>query len=203
MSDLKSTSPPQAVERSIRGTVLADAAIAVLAESGARGLTHRAVDSKAELPQGSASNLFRTRSALVAAALDRHVERELELIESVRGLDGSMEIDIRALAELISQFIEGLSSPAFSDLVVARYELFLEVRRQPKLTERLSAARSGYHQLIGERLSEVGVAPSARNSVAVVSLLDGLSIDRLFHEQTALSNEDRVQVIEAFLRALK
>jgi len=203
MSDQSDTVQPQVVERSARGTVLADAAIAVLAESGSRGLTHRAVDIRAGLPQGSTSNLFRTRGALVSAALDRHVERELEVIDAVRSRDGSLKLDIPALAELISQFVEGLSTPPFSDLAVVRYELFLEVRREPGLAEFLSAARSGYHRLAGELLAEVGVSASKRNSVALVALLDGLSIDRLFHEQTALSNEDRVQVIEAFLRALK
>ncbi len=44
---------------------LLDAAICVLGESGIRGLTHRAVDAAAGLPAGSASNLFRTRDALL------------------------------------------------------------------------------------------------------------------------------------------
>jgi DNA-binding transcriptional regulator YbjK len=40
---------------------LADAGLAVLARDGARGLTHRAVDSAAGAPAGTASNYFRTR----------------------------------------------------------------------------------------------------------------------------------------------
>ena len=43
---------------------------------GGRGLTHRAVDRRAGLPQGSTSNYFNTREALLEAALARLVELE-------------------------------------------------------------------------------------------------------------------------------
>ncbi|WP_455132609.1 TetR/AcrR family transcriptional regulator, partial [Microbacterium aurum] len=48
-----------------------DAAITVLGERGPRGLTHRAVDERAGLPTGSASNYFRTRDALLTGITDR------------------------------------------------------------------------------------------------------------------------------------
>jgi DNA-binding transcriptional regulator YbjK len=44
-----------------RKTVIADAAIALLAAAGAKGLTHRAVDAQAGLPAGSTSFYCRTR----------------------------------------------------------------------------------------------------------------------------------------------
>lgn len=57
---------------------LADAAVTVLAANGLKGLTHRAVDAQAGLPQGSTSNCFRTRAELVAAVVRRleHLDRE-------------------------------------------------------------------------------------------------------------------------------
>ena len=51
-----------------------DAAIAVLADHGARGLTHRAVDQAAGLPPGTTSNYARTREALLTLALTRIAE---------------------------------------------------------------------------------------------------------------------------------
>lgn len=54
-----------------RRDALADAAIAVLANKGGRGLTHRAVDSAAGLPEGSTSYYFRTRQALLTAVVQR------------------------------------------------------------------------------------------------------------------------------------
>ena len=47
-----------------RRAEIADAAISTLARDGMRGLTHRAVDRAAGLPEGSASYYFRTRQAL-------------------------------------------------------------------------------------------------------------------------------------------
>jgi hypothetical protein len=48
-----------------------DAAIAVLADQGARGLTHRAVDAAGRLPPGTTSNYARTRAALLSITLRR------------------------------------------------------------------------------------------------------------------------------------
>src|SRR3546814_11729549 len=59
----------------------------VVAENGLRGLTHRAVDRKAGLPEGSCSGYLRTRSALqgalasfVAARLEDDVRRLADAI---------------------------------------------------------------------------------------------------------------------------
>lgn len=59
-----------------RRTVLADAAIHVLAEEGMRGLTHRAVDRAAALPPGTTSAYFRTRQALLTALVRRLVAQD-------------------------------------------------------------------------------------------------------------------------------
>ncbi|HEY1323258.1 MAG TPA: hypothetical protein VGF32_23575, partial [Streptosporangiaceae bacterium] len=61
-----------------------DAAIAVLADQGARGLTHRAVDRAAGLPPGTTSNYARTREALLTLALTRIAE--LDATEGAAGL---------------------------------------------------------------------------------------------------------------------
>ncbi|WP_231509684.1 hypothetical protein [Streptosporangium roseum] len=44
-----------------------------MAESGGRGLTHRAVDAAADVPPGTAKNYFPTRDALVRAVAERCV----------------------------------------------------------------------------------------------------------------------------------
>lgn len=54
-----------------RRDVVTDSAIAVVAEQGVRGLTHRAVDALAELPVGSTSNVYRTRDALITGIMER------------------------------------------------------------------------------------------------------------------------------------
>ena len=62
-----------------RRTQLLDAALAVVADKGMKGLTHRAVDAAAEVAEGTTSNYFRNRAALVEAVLDRleHLDGQL------------------------------------------------------------------------------------------------------------------------------
>lgn len=54
---------------------LIDAAIEVLAREGARGLTFRAVDAQAAVPNGTASNYFSNRDDLLTQAGGRIYER--------------------------------------------------------------------------------------------------------------------------------
>src|SRR4051812_2865402 len=54
-----------------RRTRLADAAIDVIGRDGLRALTHRAVDTRAGLPQGTCSYHHPSRTALLSAALTR------------------------------------------------------------------------------------------------------------------------------------
>lgn len=54
-----------------RRTAIADAAIDLIAASGLRALTHRRIDAVLELPTGSTSYYFRTKSDLLSAVIDR------------------------------------------------------------------------------------------------------------------------------------
>src|SRR5262245_38143106 len=69
-----------------RQEVLLDAAIAVLASQGSRGLTHRAVDAAAGLPSGSTSNYFKTREVLLEAVIERFASLERAGWEVLAGL---------------------------------------------------------------------------------------------------------------------
>ena len=57
----------EADQLSPRRRLLVDAAIEVVAAHGLRGLTHRAVDREAGLPEGSCSAYLRTRHAMISA----------------------------------------------------------------------------------------------------------------------------------------
>ena len=58
---------PPATPRAGRRAELLEAAVDVVAEAGLRGLTHRAVDARAGLPEGTCSAYLRSRSALLVA----------------------------------------------------------------------------------------------------------------------------------------
>lgn len=69
-----------------RRDVVTDSAIAVVAEQGVRGLTHRAVDALAELPVGSTSNVYRTRDALITGIMERIGELNSQQLERMPDL---------------------------------------------------------------------------------------------------------------------
>ena len=62
---------------------MCDAAIQLLANEGAKGLSHPKVDRYAEVPNGSTSFYFRTRSALLRATAQRLAELDLSDLMSV------------------------------------------------------------------------------------------------------------------------
>ncbi|WP_426512225.1 TetR/AcrR family transcriptional regulator [Dactylosporangium sp. McL0621] len=115
---------------------LLDAAIEVIGGGGIRALTHRAVDAAAGLPAGSASNLFRTRDALIDGVVERFAERERasweQIATQVRPA-GPAE-----LAEVLTRFAHQATGPQRS-LTLARYAILLEAAIRPGLRARLLA----------------------------------------------------------------
>src|SRR5947208_1230709 len=103
-----------------RADLVADTALALLAERGMRGLTHRAIDEAAGLPQGSTSNLARTRQALLELAVRRHAERESRVLALEELPDPRSGPD--ALADALA-LAAHRSITGNRELLVARYEL--------------------------------------------------------------------------------
>ncbi|WP_331768267.1 TetR/AcrR family transcriptional regulator [Embleya sp. NBC_00896] len=110
---------------------LRDAAIEVLAESGGRGLTHRAVDAVAEVPPGTAKNYFPTRDTLLRAVAERCVEQYREVPREAPTDRESLEAMLRAL-------LANVAGPGRPRLL-AYLELQTEAARKPWLAEILDA----------------------------------------------------------------
>ena len=122
-----------------RRTQLADAGLAVLAESGARGLTHRAVDAAAGLPAGTASNYFKTRDALLGALGERIFER-LAPDDAVLEPLAAREPGLELMTDYVHYIVERLLGRP--ELTLALLELRLEAARRPGLHEILSRTPS-------------------------------------------------------------
>lgn len=152
-----------------RRALLADAAIEVLADKGARGLTHRAVDERAGLSQGSTSYYFRTREALLKAALDRLAERTQADL-AVSG-DGDMAADLHAV---LTRWLGGERSRH-----LARYELTLESARRPELREVLVGQHLGFVAALTAMLDRAGVPEAQRRAALLVEWIDGVLFTRL------------------------
>ncbi|MHC5906446.1 TetR/AcrR family transcriptional regulator [Streptomyces sp. S6] len=157
--------------RASRSDRVADAALALLAERGMRGLTHRAVDEAAGLAQGSTSNLARTRQALLELAVRRHAEREAEVL-GLGELPGPQE-GLDALAGALAGAVHRLLG-GDRVLVIARYELALEATRRRELREVYDATGARFQAVLREVLVGVGSREPERHVLSLVAWADGL-----------------------------
>jgi DNA-binding transcriptional regulator YbjK len=150
-----------------RQTDIADAAIATLARDGMRGLTHRAVDRTAGLPEGSASYYYRTRQALLQATVERLAE--LDVAEAPALPQHDTEAFAHATAELLQSWLT-----TGRQRQLARYELALEATRRPELRKVLVAAGARLRAMIAERFAAAGVPEPQDRADDFAALLDGL-----------------------------
>lgn len=176
------TPAPAAVARH---ELIADAALTLLAERGMRGLTHRAVDEAAGLPQGSTSNVARTRAALLEAAVRRLAEREAAVLttrERPGAGAGATDAGVAgagaagsgaAVAEVLSLALHRYLS-RHRELLVARYELALEATRRPELRAVYDRAGRAFREPMAAMLAAAGSADPERHAMSMVAWCDGI-----------------------------
>ncbi|MYR45632.1 TetR/AcrR family transcriptional regulator [Streptomyces sp. SID5910] len=159
------------VSGAARAGLVADAALALLAERGMRGLTHRAVDEAAGLPQGSTSNLARTRQALLELAVRRLAEREARVLALHEMPDprGGLDALVDALALATHRALT-----RNRELTLARYELALEATRRPELRAYFDATGARFREQLGTLVTAMGSADPARHVLSLVAWADGL-----------------------------
>lgn len=155
-----------------RVALIADAAVHVVATRGMRGLTHRAVDAEAGLPQGSTSAYFRTRKALVEGVVRRLADQDTA---EVAGLAGVTDLD--ALAAGMARVLDAWMTTG-RERTLARYACLLEATHHPELRGILAHGAQA-RDLARQMLERAGVPDAERQGRALVAFLDGLLFDRL------------------------
>ncbi|MCT4355340.1 TetR family transcriptional regulator [Streptomyces sp. Je 1-79] len=123
-----------------RRTALLDAAIEVLADEGARGLTFRAVDARASVPTGTSSNYFPDRDQLLSQVADRIFVR-------MTTEDGALETALRPepTRELVVELMRWLARRMAAERTcfLGLFELRLEATRRPELRTQLTKVLRG------------------------------------------------------------
>jgi len=148
------------------------AALELLGTEGVRALTHRRVDERAGLPQGSTSNHFRTRAALIDGASDGLVTAELQGLRSMEARS------VEALVEQSAQAIERVTGPLRVS-TAARLALFLEAARDERLRSRISASRTAYVEVMVAAMRELGAADPAAAAEALMAASEGIVLHRI------------------------
>lgn len=173
---------------SARGDLITDAALDLLAERGMRGLTHRAVDERAGLPQGSTSNYARTRQSLLEATVRRLAEREARVLapgelpapgaapDASAGPDaparpGALDADalIAGLALALHRYLTH-----HPELLVCRYELALEATRRPGLRTFFDETGRQFREPLVALMTAAGSPEPERHTLSLVAWCEGL-----------------------------
>lgn len=159
-----------------RRTRLLDAAIAVLAAEGARGLTHRAVDVRAEVPTGTSSNYFRSRAALVEGLAGRIGERlapEPEVLASLAADPPDRASYRRHVRDIVRRLLKD------RDVTLAWFELRLEAARRPEVGALMARVLvEGFEADVA--YNDAAGLPGGAQEIALFHYaVDGLVLDRL------------------------
>ncbi|MBU8860067.1 MULTISPECIES: TetR family transcriptional regulator C-terminal domain-containing protein [unclassified Micromonospora] len=154
-----------------RRQLLLDAAVRVLGTGGPRQLTHRAVDAEAGLPEGSASNRFRTREALVAGVFERLVEVETQAWQRL-AVDLAPG-DVAAFAAVVGRLIREFTGQQ-RVVTLARHALFVEAAVRPELRPAIEAGRARLAEWGVPLLAALGATDPPAHFRALLALIDGL-----------------------------
>ncbi|MDQ1021745.1 TetR/AcrR family transcriptional regulator [Streptomyces afghaniensis] len=182
-----------------RRTVLADAAIGVLADAGIRGLTHRAVDRAAGLPAGTTSAYYRTRQALLTALVRRLVSLDQAELQAL-GDRAPVPRHAEELVAGIAAFVERRLTGEGRRRSLARYACAIESVHHPELREILVPRRNAGRQAVCDFLAAQGVADAEDRTVTLLTCVDGLVFDRLVGGGSVSEQEIR-GLVAAALRA--
>lgn len=161
---------------SIRRQALVAAALDVVAEQGLKGLTHRAVDRQAELPNGSTANLFRNRESLVRGVLEELERRSEELWSAVPA--GSLR-SADDLARLLATWLVAMLQEPNLGLTRARLTLTLSYPDE---------VRGGHFRLLTmleSAMAQCRITKIKSRSRSVAAFLDGY----LLHYVTVSATE--------------
>lgn len=146
------------------------ATVQIVAELGLRGLTFRAVGTRAGVNNTLIAHYFGNRESLIEAALEWTVDRSI----STSGFEGFAT----SPEDFITLLLESLAADV--ELQAFQYEMILEARRKPELG---GAIRRLYEQYEGalddslQRAGIVGIDQATRR--ALFGGLDGLVLQRV------------------------
>ena len=178
---------------STRPELVADAAVTVLSRDGLRGLTHRAVDAEAGLPDGSTSNCYRSRSALLEAIVVRLEELDLAALTSGPQPDAT---SMPAVAGSLARNVALMTSRRHVRATRARLALLLDETAGP-------AMEAGHRRFLGMLevvLTEGGHPDPAPAARAVSDLLEGALVHAASVPSRTVDVAELAGAVERLLR---
>lgn len=177
-----------------RRTALVDAAIEVLAREGARGLTFRAVDARAGVPTGTASNYFTSRDDLFTQAGSRIHVRMAPDPAAVTEVMSASPPSRETVADLLRWLMRRMAQERTGWL--AMLELRLEATRRPALQRELTrAVRAEFEENLRFHL-DAGLPGDADTVLVLYLAMTGLLLEQ-FTLPEMFSDRETDRMVEA------
>nr|WP_300145231.1 TetR/AcrR family transcriptional regulator [Propionicimonas sp.] len=178
-----------------RREAIGAAALELVAEGGVHALTHRRIDRRLGLPEGTTSNYARTRRDLVRLVVER--------VAAVANLRPPGDALPATVADAVPQLVEAFEQTvARGDDTRARMALSIECSQDAELHELLTTRSPIRVKLLGEAtvmLAALGVPEPGRRAVDFIGIMNGLLYDRLVGNGSRGTPVDAAAVLSAWL----
>lgn len=183
---------------------LCDAAIALLAREGIKGVTHLKVDRKAGVADGTTSFYFRTSAALIRAAANRIAD--LDLADLTAATRSESADDGPSSAAGLARLVIRSGTGARLVRSKARYELVMPSSRDAALAEAFSRNQERFfelHRNVVAGLCPVGTDAAMIDEKAYVlmTFISGLMLALARGDRTIGSGEQLHDIITAIVAA--
>ena len=182
--------------RPSRREAICETALDLAAEGGNHAVTHLGVDKRLGLAKGSTSYYFRTREALVTAAVRRLAERSRSAFREVH-TDAEPTVD--SAADLIAGQLEGLLTDRRRD-AVARYALAADAAADDELRLALASCLFSAKEAAA-LMRALGASSPESAAYDMISLLEGLLFDAVYGPR-ALLVTDSVERVDRLRSAI-
>jgi DNA-binding transcriptional regulator YbjK len=154
---------------------LLDAAVAVVAERGVGGATHRAIAARAGVPLSTTSYFFASLDELIVAALRAFATTSIaELEATAQAVAASTLSPMSAVTLLVDALV---AEPRAS--TIAQFEIYLEAARRSELQGEVRKILAGFERLAESALVAVGARRPKQSARAFVAVADGFALQRL------------------------
>ena len=174
-----------------RRTVLLDAALEIVGTHGMRGLTHRAVDVAAAVPDGSTSNHFRTREALILGIVERFVARERAM---ATGPQDEVDPSPDGVAAALGRFVHRALGPDRA-VTLARYAILVETAQNPGLREGMAIGADQVDTWALDLVTRAGSRHPDRDHAVLANYVTGLVLHELALPSPDLDAAARIRAV--------
>lgn len=174
-----------------RRTVLLNAALELVGTQGMRGLTHRAVDTAAQVPAGSTSNYFRTREALILGVAKRFIERERAM---ALGPQDQVDPSPDGVANAFGRFAHRALGPDRA-VTLARYAILVETAQNPNLREGMARGADQVDTWALDLITRAGSQEPQRDLGILANYITGLVLHELALPSSDLDAVARIRAV--------